>query len=270
MITTVMFDMGGTLEDIYVDDASEEAAIRRLDEMLKENGIDLKTDLKTLKESVDAGWDRYGVFRDRTDIELKPVQIWCDYVMTDFDIPKEKLAPLCEEIAHMWEVTHFHRRLRPRVAEMLEGLQGLGMKLGVISNTAAQLQVFDTLEEYGIRGYFQDVTLSAAVCARKPAGDIFTISMRQLRSKPEECVYVGDTISRDIIGSKRAGFAAAIQIGSKLTRMKDAGIVREYEPDYFVEDIYEVLPIVKDLVGSRMVTPEPLRSRRIPARQGWG
>ena len=35
MITTVMFDMGGTLEDIYVDEYSELAAIDKLDEMLR-------------------------------------------------------------------------------------------------------------------------------------------------------------------------------------------------------------------------------------------
>ena len=34
MITTVLFDMGGTLEDIFVDEASEKEAMRRLREML--------------------------------------------------------------------------------------------------------------------------------------------------------------------------------------------------------------------------------------------
>ena len=36
MITSVLFDMGGTLEDIYVDAQSEWEAIDRLREMLKE------------------------------------------------------------------------------------------------------------------------------------------------------------------------------------------------------------------------------------------
>ena len=63
--------------------------------------------------------------------------------------------------AHMWEITHYHRTLRPHVKEMLEGLKGLGMKLGVISNTASLYQVFDVLRDYGIRDYLQDVTLSS-------------------------------------------------------------------------------------------------------------
>lgn len=240
--------MGGTLEDIFVDAASEKKAIERLDEILKSHGIDLGVDHAALKASVDAGLLRYGAYRDHTNIELQPDEIWCDYVMTDFNIPREKLAPISAEIAHMWEVTHYNRALRPRVAEMLQGLQDLGLKLGVISNTAALYQVFDVLEAYGIRDYFRDVTLSSLTGFRKPAGDIFTVSLRQLQSKPEECVYVGDTVSRDVIGSKRAGFAAAIQISSHLTKEKDAGITHEFEPASLVENIYDVLPIVTKLV----------------------
>ena len=207
MITSVMFDMGGTLEDIYVDERSEWAAIEKLDRMLREGGLDPQVDLAELKRRVDEGWKRYGAFRDSCDVELKPIPIWRDYALADFIFPREILEPLCEPIAHMWELTHYHRSLRPRVREMLEGLRDLGLKLGVISNTAAMYQVFDSLEEYGIRDLFQDVTLSSVTGMRKPLPDIFEVSTRQLRVKPENCVYVGDTISRDIIGSKRAGFA---------------------------------------------------------------
>ena len=250
MITSVLFDMGGTLEDIYVDERSEREAVEKLRAMLAAAGLDPVVDYDQFKARVDAGWDRYGAFRDPTNIELKPEQIWCDYILTDFAFPREKLAPVCEQIAHMWEVTHYHRALRPRVAEMLQGLKGLGMKLGVISNTAALFQVFDTLEEYGIRDYFQDVTLSSVTGSRKPAGFMFQVALRQIRSTPDQCVYVGDTVSRDIIGAKRAGFAAAIQIGSQLTRLKDQGVHREFEPDWFVEDIYDVYPIVRRMTES--------------------
>lgn len=248
MITSVLFDMGGTLEDIYVDAQSEMSAIEKLAGMLDSYGLDTGCGLEELKTRVDAGWDRYGEYRDSCDVELKPVSIWCDYVLREFDFPREVLVPHCEEIAHMWEITHYHRALRPRVADMLEGLKSMGLKLGIISNTAALYQVFDILEEYGIRDYFRDVTLSSVTGMRKPSPDIFHVALRQLQSEPEECVYVGDTVSRDIIGSKRAGFAKAIQICSQLTKLKDSGIKREFEPDYMVEDIYQVYPIVRDLV----------------------
>ena len=248
MITSVLFDMGGTLEDIFVDPASKIAAIERMAEMLKGYGLDPGMDTESLMKLTDEGWARYGAYRDSCDVELKPARIWCDYVLKELNFPRERLLPHCEELAHMWEVTHYHRVLRPRVREMLDGLRTAGMKLGVISNTAAMYQVFDSLEEYGIRDCFQDVTLSSVTGIRKPCPDIVYVALRQLRSRPEECVYVGDTVSRDIIGSKRAGFAVAIQIGSQLTREKDKGVSNEYAPDYLIEDIYDVYPIVKNLL----------------------
>ncbi len=248
MIKAVLFDMGGTLEDIYVDESSRTAAIEKLDAMLREAGLITGLTTEQLRIEVDEGWKRYGAFRDSTDIERKPSCIWRDYILKPFGFPDEVLEPLCEPIAHMWEVTFYHRALRPRVAEMLSGLRDLGLKLGVVSNTAALYQVFDSLKEYGIRDYFSDVTLSSITEMRKPKPDIFYVATHQLQVEPGECVYVGDTISRDIIGSKRAGFACAIQIGSQLTVEKDAGHVREFEPDYFITDIYDVLPIVKKLI----------------------
>ena len=249
MITTVLFDMGGTLEDIWVDEESHAAAIAALDRMLKGWGMDPGLPLPELKKAVEAGWKRYDVVRSAGDVELKPTQIWGDYILTDFDFPRETLLPHCEEIAHMWEVTFFHRRLRPKVAEMLGELKAMGLKLGVISNTAALYQVFDTLEEYGIRDFFQDVTLSSVTGFRKPCRDIFTVALRQVRSAPEECVYVGDTVSRDVIGSKKAGFAAAIQIGSRLTKEKDQALEKALAPDVVIEEIYDVARVVREMIG---------------------
>lgn len=248
MIRSVMFDMGGTLEDIFVDSVSEHAAISKVDEMLRGWGFTVEPGMGELKNIIDDGWKRYGVYRDASDVELKPVDIWCGYVLKPLGLPEEELIPHCEELAHMWEVTHYHRAVRPRVKEMLEGLKGLGLKLGIISNTAALYQVFDSLEEYGIRDYFSDVTLSSVTGMRKPCGDIFKVSLRQLQTEASESVYVGDTVSRDIIGSKRAGFAAAIQICSKLTKEKDAGVRGGLEPDYLISDIYDVYPIVKGII----------------------
>ena len=247
MVKTVLFDMGGTLEDIYVDAASEKAAMEKLDAMLCSYGLNPNADLEELKRRVNAGWTRYGVYRDAHNVELKPVEIWCDYILTDFSFPRELLSPHCEEIAHMWEVTYYHRQLRPGVKPMLEGLEEMGLKLGIVSNTAAMYQVFDILEEYGIRDYFQDVTLSSVTGLRKPCPDIFQVALRQTQSLAEESAYVGDTLSRDVIGSKRAGFAVAIQICSQLTKMKDAGVDPAFRPDYMVGDIFDVLRIIRQV-----------------------
>ena len=147
----------------------------------------------------------------------------------------------------MWEVTYYHRTLRPRVEEMLAGLKGLGMKLGIISNTASLYQVFDILEEYGIRDYFQDVTLSSVTGYRKPDQNIFKVSLNQIRSDPSTCAYVGDTLSRDVIGPQRMGFGMTFHINSKLTKCKDVDVPKEIRATHEIEDIYQVYAILRDL-----------------------
>ena len=246
MIDTVLFDMGGTLEDIHVDDESRHASIQGVLDILRAHGIDPDKDFETAASAINAGWERYGAYRDPRQRELKPEEIWGSFVLTDFGLDEESVRSYAEELAHMWEVTHYHRALRPHVQEMLEGLKDLGMKLGVISNTASLYQVFDILKEYGIRDYFQDVTLSSVTGYRKPNPNIFMISLHQVQSDPAHCAYVGDTISRDVIGPIRMGFGATFHIDSYLTRLKDTHVSPDVKATYNIQDIYEVYTILKE------------------------
>ena len=133
MIDTVLFDMGGTLEDIYVDDASKEASAREVLRILKEKGFSVSMDVPEAMQELAEGWDRYAAYRGPTNRELKPEEIWGNYVLNGrFGLDFETVKPFAEELAHMWEVTYYHRSLRPGVKELLEGLKGLGMKLGVV------------------------------------------------------------------------------------------------------------------------------------------
>lgn len=246
MIDTVLFDMGGTLEDIWVDDESRHSSIQGVLDILHAHGIDLNMDFETAAQSINAGWERYGAYRDPRQRELKPEEIWGSFVLMDFGLNEDSVRPYAEELAHMWEITHYHRTLRPHVKEMLEGLKGLGMKLGVISNTASLYQVFDVLKDYGIRDYFQDVTLSSVTGYRKPDPNIFLVSLHQVQSDPASCAYVGDTLSRDVIGPIRMGFGATFHIDSYLTKLKDTNVPADVKPTYSVKDIYEVYTILKD------------------------
>ena len=75
MIDTVLFDMGGTLEDIWVDDESRHSSIQGVLDILHAHGIDLNMDFETAAQSINAGWERYGAYRDPRQRELKPEEI---------------------------------------------------------------------------------------------------------------------------------------------------------------------------------------------------
>lgn len=245
MIDTVLFDMGGTLEDIFVDEESRAGSARGVLDICAGHGFSLQESTESAVRKLNEGWDAYGKQRDSDDRELKPEEIWGNFVMPLFGLNFKQVKPFAEELAHMYEVTHYHRVLRPHAKEMLDGLQGMGLKLGIISNTASLYQVFETLDEYGIRGYFRDVTLSSVTGYRKPDSNIFKVSLYQMRSKAENCAYVGDTYSRDILGAIRAGFGETFHIQSQLTKIKDTGTY-DVKPDHTIEDIYEVYSILRD------------------------
>ena len=253
MIDTVLFDMGGTLEDICIDEESRIASAKGVLRILEAHGHSLSLDVPDAIRALAEGWDRYAAYRGPTNRELKPEEIWGCYVLTEQGLDFDTVKPFAEELAHMWEVTHYHRRLRPHVKEMLEGLKGLGMKLGVISNTASLYQVFRTLEEYGIRDYFQDVTLSSVTGYRKPDPNIFRVSLNQIRSNPANCAYVGDTYSRDVIGPQNMGFGATFHIHSFLTQSRDTDVPKEVRATYTIQDIYEVYAILRDQAGQKEV-----------------
>lgn len=248
MIDTILFDMGGTIEDIQYNKERERLTRNLVISKLKDAGQVISISKEEFWSQLLENRKKYKKVCGISEIELKPIQIWNDYYFKGFGFDAEAVARIAEDLAGMWEVTYFIRKLRPNVIEMLEKLKTRGYKLGVISNTMSLYSVFDVLEGYKIRDYFQDVTLSSVTGLRKPNADIFEISLRQMQSKAGNSMYVGDTISRDVIGSKRHGFAAAVQIKSFLTIGSDVDISsNEITPDFIITDMIEILDIVEKL-----------------------
>lgn len=245
MIKAVMFDMGGTLEDLYSDESNERRTAHELYRILCEHGIEVPYDETELWARVYPEVLRYKAEAEVTLLELKPHQIWADYGFKDIPVDREKLIACSEEIAHMWEVTYFDRKLRKNAAEMLAGLKEMGLYVAAVSNTASVFQVFSTLEDYGVRQYFDDITLSSVVGYRKPHPYIFQIALCQGRLKAEECAFVGDTVSRDVVGPRKMGYGRVFKISSFLTPIKDIGSYDGFAPDYEITDIYDVYKILK-------------------------
>ena len=242
MLTTVLFDMGGTLEDIWNNEQTRSQVMARLVQELRAAGLEPGCSMEEFDRRVIEGVRAYKQWSERVHLEKKPEEIWPDYYLRDFDFDRQVLESISEKLANLWEVTFYHRELRAGAAEMLQALKDRGYRIGVISNNASLYNVFDVLEQYGIRSYMEDVTVSSVVGYRKPHPEIFRISLRQMQTTAENCVYVGDTISRDIIGAKQAGFGKSVQIGSFLSAQKDAEVSADAErPDIVIRDIRELV-----------------------------
>jgi putative hydrolase of the HAD superfamily len=242
-IQAVLFDMGGTLEELYNDEAIRQEATRGLRELLRERGIDPGLSLPDLQAAVSSGLETYQAWRKKSEIELAPDVVWGEYILAGHGLSQEQLSAAAEDIAFFYE-THYHRRsLRPEAPAALEALRTQGFRLAIISNIISRRLVPCKLVEYGIAHYFDPVVTSSSLGWRKPNERIFDEAARLMQLPPKTCAYVGDTISRDVIGARRAGYGLAIQIKSFLTASSDRG-AEDVEPDAVIRDLTEVVELV--------------------------
>jgi putative hydrolase of the HAD superfamily len=242
-IQAVLFDMGGTLEELYNDEAIRREATRGLRELLRERGIDPGFSLPDLQSAVSSGLLAYQTWRKQSEVELPPDVVWGEYVLAGHGLSQERLSAAAEDIAFFYE-THYHiRSLRPEAPAALEALRAQGFRLAIISNVISRRLVPCKLAEYGIAHYFDPVVTSSSLGWRKPNEHIFDEAARLMQLPPETCAYVGDTISRDVIGARRAGYGLAIQIRSFLTAKSDRG-VDNVPPDAVIQDLEQVVALL--------------------------
>jgi putative hydrolase of the HAD superfamily len=242
-IQAVLFDMGGTLEELYNDEAIRREATRGLRDLLRERGVDPGLSLPDLQSAVSSGLKAYHSWREQSEIELSPDIVWGEYILGRHGLSKERLLAAAEDIAFFYE-THYHTRcLRPEAPAALEALRTQGFRLAIISNVNSRRLVPCKLAEYGIAHYFDPVVTSSCLGWRKPNERIFDEAARLMQLPPEACAYVGDTVSRDVIGARRAGYGLAIQIRSFLTARSDLG-VDNVPPDAVIQDLRQVVALL--------------------------
>jgi FMN phosphatase YigB (HAD superfamily) len=84
-------------------------------------------------------------------------------------------------------------------------LEALGerCRLGVVSNFYGNLEA--VCRSSGLDSLFAVMTDSCRVGAEKPDPAIFRAALDALRAAPETTVYIGDSLSRDCEGARRAG-----------------------------------------------------------------
>lgn len=247
-IRAVAFDMGGTLEDIRYDDESRREAARGLHELLVERDLDPGLSAPELLVSVLTGMKAYQAWRERTERELPPERIWSRYVFAGAAGKRprgwlRRLAAVAEEIALFYEDHFFTRSLRPEAPAALAALRERGLRLAVISNITSRGIVPQKLAAYGVARSFETVITSVDFGRRKPHPGIFREVARRMALPPAACAYVGDTVSRDVIGARRAGYGRAIQIVSFLTGTADRG-TEGVQPDAIIRNLGEVVGLV--------------------------
>ena len=241
-LKAVFFDMGGTIEYFYYTPELRIERSRVIVDCLARAGIALPITNEKLAESITLGAAEYTRWNMKTHIELNPAEIWSRFYLKDLSIDPQMLEPVGEELSFLYETELFVREMRQEIPAVLEQIKQMGLTLGIISNTQSSTQVPFTLEKYGISSYFNPVVLSSIYGRRKPDPAIFFYAARMANVSTKACIYIGDKINRDVLGSKRAGYRLSVQINHVYgIKEIDEGAI----PDAVIHDMTELIPLIE-------------------------
>lgn len=115
-------------------------------------------------------------------------------------------------------------------------------KLGAVSDFLYPPVLRKMFQKFKLAGYFEAIVISAEVGWRKPHPAIFQTALKLLEVGPQETIFVGDSIRRDIVPAKKLGMRVIlIDLRGKISTDK----LREDEkPDVIISKLEDVLRVL--------------------------
>jgi putative hydrolase of the HAD superfamily len=228
-IQAILFDINGTLIDIQTDEGSEEI-YRGISHFLTYQGIyihrwEVRDEyFRLMEEQRRASGEAFP--------EFDAVELWRQFLRRRpeacHSMPPEKLRWMPNFLAEMYRgVSRLRLQLYPEVKSVLDEL-GQRFKLAALSD-AQSAWALPEMRAVGIEGYFQPIIVSGDLGFRKPDKRIFEAALNGLDLPPENVLFVGNDMYRDIYGAKQFGMKTVF-FSSNQGRQTANGV----EPDYII------------------------------------
>lgn len=247
MIRAVLYDIGGVLYTVSTAPGQKRAFHEQLLARLSGMGIDIPDDPDAFSEKLHRRAEAYKRWTEISRLELPAYRIWKEFYLADYDVPARPLTLNAAALSDFYDgharVTH---TMRPHLPETVRTLSDMGMTQGIISNIISKGFAPQLLREYNIDAYMALVQLSSECGYRKPDRRIFDLALTRLGIPNSECAYVGDTISRDVIGGRNANLGLVIQIENPAAAHRDAAYRDSgYAPDALISDLSELPALIR-------------------------
>jgi phosphoglycolate phosphatase/pyrophosphatase PpaX len=211
-IQHICFDLDGTLTDSI--NTIFQATVKTLEQLKIPNKLSIKEFRKII------GYH----FQDMFDSLSIPV--------TDFE---EYITIYKNYYSQLMDLSSVF----PSVAETLKILKEMGIKISLCT-TKVQDQADKVVKSFQIDEFFSLVLGRRENIANKPSAEPLLFICNELNVKPENTLMVGDT-ELDIRCGKSAGAkTCAVSYG-----YRELKIIKEENPDYIINDITELINLVK-------------------------
>lgn len=238
----IIFDLGSTL--IYFTGDWQEVQQQARQVMLQalcRRGMIL--DEQTFLKDFVARSDEYRAERE-TEYFERPIDKLLQSVLADHGYPDVSLQQLSPILAEMYTVSQSRWRTEPDSVSTLEALQAAGYRLGLISNAAYEEDVYQLVDQAGLRSYFEFILVSAGVGYRKPHSKIFQAALDFWGAKAAQVLMVGDTLGADVVGAQRLGMSA-VWITRRTDPAASQGYTGKVVPDATIATLSELPELLK-------------------------
>lgn len=250
-INAIFIDLGGTFRIVEDNIPYKTAARKRIAEL---TGTSLEAE--AFHSLIEKRYDEYRDWALRFMCEAPEEMLWTRW-----------LAPECDHALlekNAVELTYELRRAKGERVVVKEGIETVkelvsrGYKVGVISDLIGTKEIDEWLDHDGLRPYFCTVQQSSVTMLRKPHPAIYFLALKEAGVRPEESVFVGDNLERDIIGAKAANFGATIAV--EYPDAKKLKLTKENQPDGIITKFDQLLEVFPQ---SPVMNTSAMEQRRI-------
>lgn len=197
MIKAYLFDLDDTFYDCYnLNEEGVEALCRYASDTL------LHMDYDMVRGAFDAA--RFSVKEQITDdvAARHNRMLYMERMLEILKIPSVSFA--LELYDYFWNYILSHMVLYNGVKEFLQRLREDGILIGICTDMTVHIQ-HRKLRALGIAEYIDYITTSEEAGREKPDPVIFELALSKMGVRPEEVVYVGDSLRKDVEGPAEVG-----------------------------------------------------------------
>lgn len=149
-------------------------------------------------------------------------------------------TPVLAERLSLAHMTHLAAStMLPAGHDTLLHVLGTRYRLGLVSNFDHAPTARRILADHGIARYFETIVISDEVGRRKPHPEIFATALKALGTSADDALFVGDSVSDDIVGAANAHLPV-VWINAK----NEALPPDVPAPQYVIADLRELRSIV--------------------------
>lgn len=201
-----LFDLGNTL--IYYrgsrPDVMEESNGVLVQALLQE-GVEL--DEPVFAELFSQRMNEYFAERDVSGLERTTTWVLRN-TLAETGVHHLPASSLRRALDAMYAVSEAHWFLEEETPELLDTLRSQGYRMGIISNAGDADNANHLIDRYSLRGYFEQVIISAEMGIRKPCTQIFQAALDRYGVEAGRAVMIGDTLDADILGANQMGICS--------------------------------------------------------------